>query len=116
MDSVPRTRSPGPHPRLELRPGLPSLLRTADPRAFPASLATLARLLIATRWWRLLRALGPDDLAQRDAHHLDEPLQRGPPRALRRGRGSCLDVTEATPRSARRPSSPLRIVSSASGR
>ena len=44
---------------LELRPGLPSLLRTAEPLAFPASLATLAlaTLLIATRWWRLLRAL-----------------------------------------------------------
>ena len=49
-----------PIPWLELRPGLPSLLRTADPLAFPASLATLAlaTLLIATRWWRLLRALG----------------------------------------------------------
>ena len=59
------TRCPGygrrdPHPLARTTPGLPSLLRTADPRAFPASLATLAlaTLLIATRWWRLLRALG----------------------------------------------------------
>jgi uncharacterized protein (TIRG00374 family) len=61
VDRTAADQNPALHAlRIDWRPGMPRVFREMDPRGLALALVcfTLGQLIVSTRWWRLLRAVG----------------------------------------------------------